>query len=313
MVNDRRKFIQNSLLGTSGLLLSSYLLTSCSKKVSYDMLNNIPETALYKMKHLRGNVGYFSEKGGTIGWITSGKNAGIIDTQFPDQVKNLLSEMKKITDEKIEMVFNTHHHSDHTAGNIVLKDLCKKFIAHENSFINQRNAATAKGELDKIHLPNITFKEEYKTKLGSENIKAYYFGAAHTNGDAIIHMEESNVAHIGDLVFNRRFPYIDKGAGANIKNWALALDKVKSTFDNDTIMLCGHAGQDYDVVINKNDISAFQNYLIKLLELGEKCKKEGMDLEKAKATYTMVPGAEEWKGDGIARSLDALFAEMNGM
>jgi glyoxylase-like metal-dependent hydrolase (beta-lactamase superfamily II) len=173
--------------------------------------------------------------------------------------------------------------------------------------------AAAKDELNNIHLPNIIFKDSYLTKVGKESIKSYYFGAGHTNGDIIIHMQDSNVVHIGDLVFNRRFPYIDKGAGASIKNWITILEKIKTTFDIDTIFICGHAGQGYDVIVNKNDISAFQNYLSKLLELGEKCKKEGMDLETAKANIKVIPGAEEWQGDGIIRSLDALFAEMKGI
>jgi glyoxylase-like metal-dependent hydrolase (beta-lactamase superfamily II) len=57
---------------------------------------------------------------------------------------------------------------------------------------------------------DITFGDSWKQKIGKESIRTYYFGAAHTNGDAIIHFEKANIAHMGDLLFNQRPPVIDK-------------------------------------------------------------------------------------------------------
>lgn len=284
---------------------------ACSKKmIDYSIYKNIPDTSPYQMKHVQGNVGCFVERGGTIGWMTSGKNSVLVDTQFPETILNFSNEFKKITDESIDIVFNTHHHGDHTGGNISLKDRSKKFIAHTNSLKNQKKAAVAKGNLDKVHLPNITFDNTYKTKVGKENIMCYYYGEAHTDGDIIVHFQESNVVHIGDLVFNRRFPYIDKGANASIKNWIIVLDHINNQFDNNTKIICGHAGKDYDVIINKEDIKAFQNYLSKLLIFGEKSIKEGKEISQLIAETKVIPGAEEWKGDGIQRSLEAVYVEL---
>ncbi|MFM2395173.1 MAG: hypothetical protein RLZZ546_3156, partial [Bacteroidota bacterium] len=170
--------------------------------------------------------------------------------------------------------------------------------------------AKAKGNLDQVLLPNITFDNTYKTKVGSEDIVCYYYGEAHTDGDSIVHFQDSNVAHIGDLVFNRRFPYIDKGANASIKNWIVVLDHILNQFDNGTKMICGHAGQGYDVVIGKEEVKAFQNYLSKLLIFGEKSIKEGKTLAQLISETKVIPGAEEWKGDGIQRSLEAVYAEI---
>ena len=309
---DRRQFLQNSALGLAGLYLSGTAFSSCSPKTSYKTLSAIPVDAAYQMKHLRGRVGYFTEKGGTIAWMIDGKNAAVVDTQFPEQIDHLLAEAIKMTDDRFDAVFNTHHHADHTSGNIRFKDKASKVIAHINSQSNQKMAAEQKGKLQEVLLPDTTFSDQYSIKIGAENISCQYFGAAHTNGDAIIHFEDSNVAHIGDLVFNRRFPYIDKGAGASIRGWISVHDALLRYLANDTLVICGHAGQGYDVVIGKDDIRAFQHYLSQLLIFAEKNIAKGVTLDELKKNTTVIPGAEQWQGDGIARSLDAAYMELNG-
>ena len=52
---------------------------------------------------------------------------------------------------------------------------------------------------------------------------------------------------MGDLLFNRRHPYVDKSAGANMGNWIKVLDKAVSTFSSSTQFVCSHSGEGYDV------------------------------------------------------------------
>ena len=225
-MTDRRRFLINSGIGITGLMLGSNLLSSCaSPKANFDILNQIPSDSRYHMKHLRGNVGYFTEKGGTIGWYADKRNSVVVDTQFPEQIENLMSQLLKFTDKNIEAVFNTHHHQDHTSGNVSFANTTKKIIAHTNSKTNQQRAAMLKGQEKDILLPTIVFDDTYSEKIGKETIACQYFGAAHTDGDVVVHFQEANIAHLGDLVFNRRFPFIDMGAGANIGNWITVLEK----------------------------------------------------------------------------------------
>ena len=58
----------------------------------------------------------------------------------------------------------------------------------------------------------------------------YYFGPAHTDGDSFIHFENTNIVHMGDLMFNRRHPFVDRSAGANIKNWIKVLHRATRKF-----------------------------------------------------------------------------------
>jgi len=183
-------------------------------------------------------------------------------------------------------------------------------VAHENSKANQeRVAIEQKKEANQLY-PDLTFGDDgWKEKVGKERIRTYYFGAGHTNGDAMVHFEHANIVHMGDLVFNRRHPYIDKSAGANIGNWIKLLDKAIGTFDKNTQFVCGHAGAEYDVVIKAEDLKAFGDYLGNVLSFTESQIRQGKSKEeilKAKE----IPGSPEWKGDGIERPLTAAYTEL---
>lgn len=297
---ERRNFIRNSALALAVL--------SVSKSAAFA---NKLLRAEYQFTPLRNNMGYFIEQGGTIGWLNSSDGYVVVDAQFPNTAPHVIAELQKLGDKPFKYLINTHHHGDHTAGNIAFKGFAKNVVAHQNSLINQTKTAEKAANLDKQLLPNVTFGTGWKDKVGGENIKAYYYGSGHTNGDAVYHFENANIVHVGDLVFNRRYPYIDRANGAHIGNWITALDKITDQFDNDTLFMWGHSLDPQKVTGNKEDIKAFQDYLSKLLAFvaGEiKNGKTKEDILKA----TEIPGAPEWKGDGIQRSLDAAYGELTG-
>ncbi len=296
----RRQFIQQSALAFALLALSRNSLFA----------NNFGKQA-YQFKLLRNNVGVFTQQGGTIGWLNSEDGFVVVDSQFPNPAANAIEELKKLGDKPFKFLLNTHHHGDHTGGNIAFKGLVENVVAHENSLKNQRTTAVKANSLDKQLLPNLTFKDRgWQTKLGEEKISAHYFGAAHTNGDVVYHFENANIAHVGDLVFNRRYPFIDTANGANIGSWISVLDQINSKFDNDTLFVFGHSRDPEKITGDKADIQAFQNYLQSLLTFvrGEiKAGKTKEDILKA----TAIPGAAEWQGDGILRSLNAAYVELS--
>lgn len=161
-------------------------------------------------------------------------------------------------------------------------------------------------------MPDTTFGTKWSAKVGNENIKAYYYGSGHTNGDAIYHFENANIVHVGDLVFNRKFPYIDRENGAHIGNWITALDKIQNQFDNDTLFIWGHSLDPEKVTGNKADVKAYQNYLQNLLTFVGGEIKAGKSKEDILKTTT-IPNAPEWKGEGIERSLTAAYDELKGV
>ncbi len=317
---NRRQAIKDTAYVSAYTLLFSHLLSCKSgdkvevaktKELIEKLSLQLPSDVPFSMDYLQGNVGYFTERGGTIGWMIEDGHLVVVDTQFPDQSQNVVDSLMSNGGNHIDLLINTHHHGDHTAGNIIYKDLTDRIVAHENSKKNQLANAKKKGNEDKQLYPNELFTDSWSTKVGTETITMDYFGAAHTDGDAVTHFQNANVVHMGDLIFNRRFPYIDKSAGANIKNWISVLDKTLNKFDAETKFIFGHSDNGYDITGGKEDIKAFQNYLSKLIIFGEQSIKAGKSLDEVKKEVVEIPGAEEWKGKGIERSLNAIYEELS--
>ncbi len=297
---NRRTFLQ-----TSGFALGTALLPTSSL-----FLKQLLAPA-GEMKTLRNNVGIFTERGGTIAWMIDNQGIVVVDTQFPDTAPHLIEEIRKQSDRPIDLLINTHHHGDHSGGNIAFKGIANKVVAHQNSKANQERVAKANNTLDKQLLPDTTYDTKWSQKVGNEMITLQYFGAGHTDGDSFIHFENANVVHCGDLMFNRRFPFIDRTAGASIGNWIVALGKARKTFDKDTIFVFGHAGDGFPVTGTREDLNAMQNFLSKLLTYTKQQIKIGKTKEQVIAEKPeVIPGAPEWKGQGLERGLTAAYEEL---
>jgi cyclase len=245
----RREFLYSS----AGYLAFSFL--AGKHVLAHPGLQDSP----YAMKELRNGVGIFTERGGTIAYFITGEGIVVVDSQFPEQSQHLIAELRKKSDRPFKFLINTHHHGDHTNGNIAYKGLAEHVVAHKNSLENQQAVAKRNQNEDKQLFPDTVFDESWNASIGPERIKAYYFGEAHTNGDSIIHFENANIVHLGDLLFNKRYPFIDRSAGASIKHWIDVLDKVQRTFDKESIYIFGHAFDPKEVTGTADDLNSFKD------------------------------------------------------
>jgi cyclase len=285
------------------------LLASASFLFQQKAMASLLQTGDFQVKMLRNNVGIFTERGGTIGFLLSKNGTIVIDAQFPDTSRHLIDELKKKEKASFLYLLNTHHHGDHTAGNIAYKGLVEHVVAQENSQANQRRVAEANNTMDKQLLPDMTFKEDWKLKLDDEKIKAEYFGPGHTNGDAVYHIENANIIHAGDLMFNKRHPFVDRSAGANIANWIKDLDGILKMAGKDTIIIFGHSLNPGEETGTIEDVKKFQDYLGKVLSYAEAEIKKGVSKEEF-IKNTSIPGVTEWTGQGIDRPLTAAYEEL---
>ena len=294
---NRRSFLRSSVFTVGALTLAQQKLLAA---LAIDP---------WKVTMLRKNIGIFTEKGGTIAFMLGRDELVVVDSQFPDQSRHLVEELKKLSANPYRLLINTHHHGDHSSGNIVFKGLAPHLLAHANSKANQERVAKEKNTEAQQWFPDQTYTDTWCETIGGEEICLHYFGAGHTNGDSVVQFRKANVVHMGDLVFNRRHPYVDRSSGANIKSWINVLDKTLSMFNKKTIYVFGHSGTGYEITGTKDDVKAFRNYLGKVLEYVEgeiKAGKTKADILRA----TEIPGAPEWKGEGIDRPLSAAYDEL---
>ncbi len=291
-------------------LLNTGILAGASVIFQQKAMASFFNTFDYNVRMLRNDVGIFTERGGTIGFLLSKDGAVVIDAQFPDTAAHLIDEVNKRNGAPIKFLINTHHHGDHTSGNIAFKGLVEKVIAHQNSLTNQKAVAEKAKNVDKQLYPDQTFDKDLKLKIGKEKIKGNYFGAGHTNGDAVYHFQEANIMHVGDLMFNKRHPFVDRSAGANMTNWIKALDDIQKEGNKNTIYIFGHSLNAGEETGTAEDLKKFQDYLGKVLAFADSEIKRGTSKEEF-IKNTAIPGVTEWSGQGIERPLTAAYEELS--
>lgn len=284
---NRRDFLMRSSLLVSAGLLTRSLRGAETAPASAPKPAALPPVT--EFKPLRRNVGLFTGRGGTIGWLANADALAVVDTQFPDTAAICLAGLPGAAGRKLDVVINTHHHADHTSGNPIFRPGAKSLVAHANVPKLQLAAAEKAGTVEKQVFADTTFAEAWRHDLGDEVVTAQYFGAAHTKGDAIVHFEKANVIHLGDLVFNRLYPVIDRPGGASVRHWITVLEEAMKTFPADAVYVFGHGKKEFGVTGRPADIAAFRDYLTALLEHVQKEIAAGKTKEQI-VTLENLPG-----------------------
>ena len=242
-------------------------------------------------RDLRGGVGVFTLRGGTIGFLATPDAAIVVDTQYADTAPICLDGFKSRTTRTIDLLINTHHHADHTGGNGVFKPAARKILAHARVPELQRAAAVQAGNEAQQVYPDATFTEVWREEIGREWVAARHHGPAHTGGDAVVTFERANVVHMGDLVFNRVHPRIDRPAGASIANWIASLGKVASAHERDTMYIFGHGSAGAGITGGRADLEHMADYLTTSLDFTRKGIAAGRSREEI-AAASALPGFE---------------------
>lgn len=306
-MNRRDFLVRSSMIVAAGLLPRVSLFSAEAAGAA-----KAPPAPATDFRPLRRKVGLFTGRGGSIGWLVNKDALAIVDTQFPDTAAICLEGLPGRDGRMIDVVINTHHHGDHTAGNPVFKPAAKAIVAHENALASHRASAERSGTVEKQAFPDTTFPETWRKDLGDETVSARYFGAGHTKGDIVVHFEKANVVHMGDLTFNRIYPVIDRGSGGRIRGWIKVLEEVTKTYPADAIYIFGHGSAKFGVTGERADLLTFRDYLSGLLAHVEKEIAAGKSKEEI-VTLANLPGFDDFHSplpNRLGSNLGVAFDEL---
>ena len=270
---------------------------------------------------VRRNVGTFTMRGGTVGWLVNNRGVAVVDTQFPAEARALLEGLQTRSNNRgVDVLLNTHHHGDHTSGNPVFRGIARRVVAHGMADQHMRKSPSMpqpgqqqppqqqpqQANAPEPLYPDTTFTHIWSADVGDERIVARHHGRAHTSGDAVITFERANVVHMGDLMFHRRHPIVDRAAGASMRNWMRVLDQVANAHARDTIYIFGHANTGLPVTGTSADLLAFRDYLGGVIGFVERQVAAGRTREEISAMREPLAGFEAWGPFGQASARDAL-------
>ena len=255
---------------------------------------------------IRRNVGFFTMRGGTIGYLVNSNGVAVVDSQFPAEAKACLDGLNERSGGKpVDLLINTHHHGDHSGGNLSFRGAAKKVVAHVKADEHMRQPPGGQPPADQL-FPDTTFAETWTADVGDEKIRAKHYGRAHTSGDAVITFERANVAHMGDLMFNQRHPVVDRGAGATMRGWMTVLERTPRDHSNDTIYIFGHSNTGLPVTGSQADLAKFRDYLGAVLAFVESQVKAGRSKDEILAMRDPLKGFESYGRFGQASPRDPL-------
>jgi glyoxylase-like metal-dependent hydrolase (beta-lactamase superfamily II) len=255
---------------------------------------------------IRRNVGFFTMRGGTIGWLVNAGAVVVVDSQFPNEAKACLEGLNQRSSSRpVDFLINTHHHGDHSGGNLSFRGAAKKVVAHAKADEHMRQPPGGQPPADQL-FPDTTFTDNWSADVGDEKVTARYHGRAHTSGDAVITFERANVAHMGDLMFHQRHPVVDRAAGATMRGWMTVLEGALASHDNDTIYIFGHAGTGLPVTGSHADLARFKDYLGAVLAFVETQVKAGKSRDEVLAMRDPLAGFENYGRFGQANPRDPL-------
>jgi cyclase len=230
----------------------------------------------------------------------------VVDSQFAAQARIFLEGLNsRSTNRPVDLLINTHHHGDHTGGNVVFRGNARKVVAHATAAEHMKMPPGAQPPADQL-FPDTTFTESWTADVGDERIRARYYGRAHTSGDAVITFERANIAHMGDLAFNQRHPVVDRAAGATIKGWITVLERVIRDHAADTTYIFGHANTGLPVTGASADLNRLRDYFTALLAFVDSQVKAGKSRDEILAMRDPLKGFETFGRFGAANARDPL-------
>jgi glyoxylase-like metal-dependent hydrolase (beta-lactamase superfamily II) len=227
----------------------------------------------------------------------------LVDDKFAVDHDNIVAELKKVTGKPIRYVINTHHHADHSGGNVKMQQMNVQVIASEQA---RENMLT--GPRDGLFIdtqpgfPNVTFDDHLYLHLGGKRVDLYHFGRAHTNGDVVVYFPAARTLAAGDIfVFGDATPQlIDYAGGGSAKEWTKTLDSALQ-LDFETA-IPGHGN-----VTTKQEMRKFRD---STLELRNRVHEMVVQKKSRTEIATMLQRDFHWIQILLDRGLDGLMGEL---
>ncbi len=247
-----------------------------------------------------------SQVGGNIGVFITQDGVLVVDDNYYRQVRNgqtvelaeaVAEEIRKLTDQPIRFVINTHHHSDHAGGNPVFARFATIY-AQKN--VRERILSGYRTQKEPLTFdpvdaaPTVTYDGELIFHMGGEEIHLYHPARAHTDGDSLVHFKNANVALWGDAFINNWVPVIDAAGGGSTLEWLQFIDRGIQLVGENATMVPGHGA-----VGKASDVRRFRMYFTNMQENVRKVIAAGRTREQAMDEVT-VPAYADLPG-GAAR------------
>ena len=244
----------------------------------------------------------------------------VIDSlRVPSFARYLIQDVRRITEKPVQYVIDTHAHWDHSWGNEEFPDAT--IIGHENCYeemvdvewnkqwrekvVSDGLAWSEEARLVNITPPNLTFETSMRLYFGGRELRLMYFGKAHTSGDIFIHLPAEKLIFTGDVIQDRRVPYLGDSYPAE---WPETDDRLVALDVEQFVSGHGPVG-------NHNGIVESRDFIHGLVEDTLASIQEGRSESDASATVVKALSDKyaDWVGfDTLDEKVKEVYRKLKG-
>ena len=232
--------------------------------------------------------------GGNVAVRVTDDGVVVVDDKFEENYDEIVTRIESVTSQSVKYVLNTHHHGDHSGGNVRFEEFAQ-IVAHRNVREN-----IIRG--NQTGAPAIVFSDAASVFLGDVEIEAHHVGRGHTNGDSVILFPDLGVIHTGDL-FVGSSPFIDYGNGGSAVEWLTTLDNILQ-LDFETV-IPGHGD-----VMTREDVADFRDKMLTMQLRARGLISEGVSKDAFASRLDVADLGWDYSEGFAASSMPGLYDEL---
>ena len=171
------------------------------------------------------------------GIIVGDDSVMVIDAQAtPTLARQVIQKVRSVTDKPISHLVLSHYHAvrvlgaaEYKASNIIMSSKARSMVVErgqedwDSEFDRFPRLFKGYEEISGLTWPTTTFDKKMSLFLGKRRVDLYFLGRAHTAGDIVIHVPDSNVLFTGDIVEYKSACYC---GDAHLQEWPKTLGKI---------------------------------------------------------------------------------------
>ena len=175
------------------------------------------------------------------GVIIGDESVMVIEAQAtPRLAGKVIAEIRKVTDKPISHLVLTHYHavrvlgaSAYNAPQIIMSEMARAMVAErgqedwQSEFQRFPRLFEGHESIPGLTWPTTTFSDRMSIYLGKRRVDIMHLGRAHTAGDAVVWVPDSEVMFTGDIVEYRSACYCGDGY---FNEWGQTLGRI-AAFD----------------------------------------------------------------------------------
>ena len=171
------------------------------------------------------------------GIIVGDDSVMVIDAQAtPTLARQVIQKVRSVTDKPISHLVLSHYHAvrvlgaaEYKASNIIMSSKARSMVVErgqedwDSEFDRFPRLFKGHEEIPGLTWPTTTFDKKMSLFLGKRRVDLSFLGRAHTAGDIVIHVPDSNVLFTGDIVEYKSACYC---GDAHLQDWPKTLGKI---------------------------------------------------------------------------------------